>query len=347
MSRSLTRSQATLLGIVVLIGVVLAGVGVFAIGSRHWPWNNVFTLQVGFPQARGVAVGTRVRVQGVDAGQVAEVRRPDKPGGKVLLALQLGDPWRRDQLIRADASAQIVSEGMVGAKVVEIDPGTATAEPIGDNAMIADKPTVDLADALDQAAKVMQLLDAEKNKVAEVVENANSVLRQGGKTMASIQKSADALQRLPVLRNYVLDPGDALYRPDSDCTPVWLAAEDLFAPDRAQLTVSGKQRLDALIGQLTGLTGRAGAELVVVAYVDPKEMPEAERAKKLTQTRSGAVLDYLSDHGAVRKKYWVLPAKKRALGLGHDKGPLPGQLHLPAVRRWHPGVCAPERLVGP
>src|SRR5581483_78622 len=76
MSRSLSRLQAVILGVVVLTGLALATTGLYAIGSRQWLWGETFHVVVGFPQIRGVEAGTRVRVQGIDAGEVETVEPP-------------------------------------------------------------------------------------------------------------------------------------------------------------------------------------------------------------------------------------------------------------------------------
>jgi len=72
-----------LLGAVVLTGLVLATVGLFAVGSRQWFWNDAFYVRAGFHEIRGVEVGTRVRVQGIDAGEVIAIDPPAAPGGDV------------------------------------------------------------------------------------------------------------------------------------------------------------------------------------------------------------------------------------------------------------------------
>ena len=145
MSRSLSKLQAVFLGAVVVAGLALTGAGVFAVGSRQWLWSDTFHVVVGFSQIRGVEVGTRVRVQGIEAGEVETVEPPAEPGGEVLLRLRLGGRLRH--LVRADASAQIISEGMIGGKVIEIHPGTASAPPIEDNAQLASRSSSDLTDA--------------------------------------------------------------------------------------------------------------------------------------------------------------------------------------------------------
>ena len=70
MSRTLSSLQAILLGVVVLLGIVLVGVAVYAVGSRQWFGSNALHVRAGFPNIQGVEVGTRVRIRGLDAGEV-------------------------------------------------------------------------------------------------------------------------------------------------------------------------------------------------------------------------------------------------------------------------------------
>src|SRR5215831_10257117 len=89
MSRVLSRLQATLLAVAVLAGLSLAALGLFAVGSRGWYGADALVVRVGFAEIKGVEPGTRVRVQGVDAGEVAQVQPPESPGGPVILHLRL------------------------------------------------------------------------------------------------------------------------------------------------------------------------------------------------------------------------------------------------------------------
>ena len=120
MTRSLSRWQALVLGLVVLLGGAGTVAALFAVGGRYWPWDNSFRIRAGFDKVHGVEPGTRVRVQGIDAGEVEEVLLPTTPGGNVTLVLRLKPAVR--ELIRSDAAAQIVSEGMIGGKVLDARP---------------------------------------------------------------------------------------------------------------------------------------------------------------------------------------------------------------------------------
>src|SRR5262249_7684202 len=88
-SRSLSRWQAALLGLVVVAGLAGAVVALFAVSGRYSPWSDTFDIRVGFRQVRGVEVGTRVRVQGVEAGEVVTLDPPQTPCGNLLLTFRL------------------------------------------------------------------------------------------------------------------------------------------------------------------------------------------------------------------------------------------------------------------
>ncbi|HXG10191.1 MAG TPA: MlaD family protein [Gemmataceae bacterium] len=331
MSRSLSRLQAVLLGLVILGGLGLTVGGLFAVGSKYWPWNDTFEVHVGFPQVRGVEIGTRVRVQGIDAGEVVAVRPPVRPGDHVILTLRLAGHWRKQGLIRADATAQIVSEGMVGSKVIEINPGSEAAAPVEENAVLHSQSTPELADALGQVSRLLQTLDQEKGRVGALVDNTNHLIRQGQDTMESIHDVAEAVKRAPLVRNYVEDPQALLVRPNSERNR-WIFAEaDLFEPGRAQLTAGGRQKLDEIAPRINELK-HDGSEVVVVAYADSKINPSY--AATLTRQQSEAVLTYLKDRHQVHKMGWLSSRPAKALGLGvKAPPPEPGQdATLPSSR---------------
>src|SRR5439155_26017404 len=148
MLRSLSKLQATILGVVRLAGLAFAGIGIFAVGDQQLLWSDKLQVTTGFRQIRGLEVGTPVRVQGIKAGQVVAVEAPAEPGGDVIVHLRLSGRMRN--LIRSDAAVQIVSEGMLGGKALEINPGTPSAQPIQEHARLASRPTAELNDMLGQ-----------------------------------------------------------------------------------------------------------------------------------------------------------------------------------------------------
>jgi phospholipid/cholesterol/gamma-HCH transport system substrate-binding protein len=327
-----------LLGLVVLVGVGLGVTGLFAVGSRGWFGNAPLHVRVGFREIRGVEVGTRVRIQGIDAGEVIGIAPPETPDGPVVLRLALKNEYRR--LVRSNSTVQIVSEGMLGSKVLEIHRGAAASrqadEPAAEDALLESEPSTELADVLGQVKQTLQGIqngDGTLGKLArdpQAYDALLDLLHQGRETVASIGQGADAVKHMPLVRDYVEDPTSLLVRPDCERNRQYFAESELFEPGRAVLTAQGRQRLDNLAPWLEGMKHK-GSEVVVVAYADPHKST-ATLARALTRQQSEAVCDYLKKQHAIQKMGWFSSRKVTPLGQGVQPPPAPERDPLPTAR---------------
>jgi phospholipid/cholesterol/gamma-HCH transport system substrate-binding protein len=340
-SRSLTRLQAVVLGVVVLLGVGLATTGLFAVGSRGWFGKDALQVSVGFPEIRGVEVGTRVRIQGIDAGEVTAIRPPEQPDGPVQLHLRLKGEFRH--LVRTDSTVRIVSEGMIGGKVLEIHrppqpAGTAPPDkPAADGDVLTGEPSRELNDVLGQVGETLKGIQTGEGTLGKLARDPQAydalvaLLTQGKGTLTSIQQDADALKRLPIVNRYVEDPTALLVRANCERPRQFFAEEDLFERGRAVLTAQGRQRLDSLAPWLEGLKHK-GSEVVIVSYADPRGPLSAPAALALTRSQSEAVSEYLLKQHAVQKMGWFSSRKVTALGMGLQPPPAPESSDLPPAR---------------
>jgi phospholipid/cholesterol/gamma-HCH transport system substrate-binding protein len=200
------------LGAVVLGALGLGTLGLFAIGERQWLAGGAFHVSAGFPDIAGVEVGTRVRIQGLDAGEVEAIVPPAAPGEPVLLRLRLAGRYR--QLVRGDTRVQIVSEGLLAGKVVRLLPGSPTAAPVTEDAVLAVQPTAELGDGIAQASSKLQdvlgRVDATlqefrsgagpvgqmTTEVAQTTAKLNHVLGQVDTALQGVQKGEGTLGQL-------------------------------------------------------------------------------------------------------------------------------------------------------
>jgi phospholipid/cholesterol/gamma-HCH transport system substrate-binding protein len=207
MSRHLTRLQAIFLGLVVLLIVGLGTLGLFAIGDRHGLGSDSFHVVAGFTDIGGVEVGTRVRVQGMDAGEVEAILPPEAPGSPVKLRLRLTGKLRH--LVRTDARVQIAADGLLAGKIVRLVPGGTEAAPIVDGAELAALSSPDLGAELAQAGGKLNDILAEvkvalaefrDGKVAQEMARAtsrlNQVLARADDTLRAVQRGDGTLGKL-------------------------------------------------------------------------------------------------------------------------------------------------------
>jgi phospholipid/cholesterol/gamma-HCH transport system substrate-binding protein len=321
------------------------------VGSRGWYGKNALHVRVGFAEVRGIEVGTRVRIRGVDAGEVVSVNitSPEESQGVVLLRLRIKAGYR-DQ-VRTNSTVQIVSEGMIGGKVLEIRPpksGTLPGPVAGEEELLRSEPSADLSDVLTQVSDVLQGMSSGKEGVGrelvaairsikqaadtgkEALEYSKKALDKGEEALAAIQQAADASKRMPLVRSYVTNPIDILVRSKDERLRKVSREAELFAPGRAELTPGGKAKLDEVAAWMNKQKQR-GSEIVVVSYADPARNANASTAQKITEQQAETVVDYLKDHHNVHSTGWISSRRVVPLGMGTRPAPEP-EPGLPAAR---------------
>lgn len=332
MSRSLQRWQQAALGLAILSGLGLTTASLLAVGSRQWLWAHTFHVRAGFHQVQGIEEGARVRVLGRDAGVVERVQLPSFPQGEVVLRMRLDGRLRL--LVRADATARIVSEGMVGGKVVEVTPGTDGAPAVAEDATITSRASTELTDVLGQLGAELKRVQRGQGTLGKLLKDEQMyeeilrLVRQGQGTMTSLKQDADALKGLPIVRSYVTDVTRTLVRPECERNRRWYAEADLFEPGRAVLTAQGRQIIDSVGPWAAAIKGK-GSEVVVAAYAAGGQDPEYARA--LTQKQAEAISEYLRDHHGVHKTGWFSRRSVTPLGCGIDPPSMPLAEQRPGI----------------
>jgi phospholipid/cholesterol/gamma-HCH transport system substrate-binding protein len=280
-------------------------------------------------------VGTRVRIRGLDAGEVVALEAPSGDEDRVMVRLRIQGKYRH--LIHKDATVQIVSVGMLGAKAIEIQPGTKGA-PLADNdAVLATRPTTELTDVVEQVKTTLESVVDGKGTLGmlardpEAYNSLVGLINQTKQTMVAFQQDAEAFKKVPLVGGLVEDPQALLVRPRYERNRKVFRESDLFEPGRAVLTAGGRERLNDLKGWLDGLK-HSGSEVVVVSYADPKTTTDATHARTVTANQSKEVVEYLKKKFKVQKLGVVSWRKVVPLGMGVNPPPAAERESLPSPR---------------
>ncbi len=329
--------------IVIVVG--LGGLGLSQVAKRQWRTQPTFRVGALFPSIGGLEVGHRARIQGIDAGLVEQVIPPQVPGGPVEVVLRLDDRLRG--LVRVDARAKIVAEGLVGAKVVEIVPGRPDASMLDGDARIAAEPVTLPSDLLARAQGVIERVEkaaaaAERGleettalvqsiregkgtlgKLArddELYDRLTMVARRGDRALGALDDNLSALKETWPLSRYFdrrayLDRERLLYRPNATRASQTLPADALFESDHALLTVAGKKRLDETARWFKGVA-RPSSDVVIAAFTDDHARDDQDLGEILTQAQADAIRDYLVAKHAIASVGWFRGRKVAAVGFG-------------------------------
>jgi phospholipid/cholesterol/gamma-HCH transport system substrate-binding protein len=195
-----------LLGVLV---VATLSLGAFALTSLNSWSSDSMQVVVGFPDVGGVKPGTRVRIQGMDAGEIEDVIAPQQPGDRVMLRLRIAGKYR--QLIREDAKVQLASENLFAGKIVRIVPGAASAKLLDDHGELKADIQPDALEGIAEAAgklnkllvevdSAMQSFRRNDGSVTEDLINAtkklNTVLAKADKALDGVEKGEGSLGKL-------------------------------------------------------------------------------------------------------------------------------------------------------
>jgi len=103
-------------GVVVVVGALLLTIA-FAIGGKSAESSDGYSLRARFNRADGITVGSPVRLSGSLIGHVIGQNLDEQY--RAVLTLKL----RSDIKVSTDTAAVIYTDGLLGAKFVELKPG--------------------------------------------------------------------------------------------------------------------------------------------------------------------------------------------------------------------------------
>ena len=103
------KNRNVLVGIFAMGGLILFSVGVFFVGNRHEAFTRHVQLYTEFGNLSGLTNGSKVRVAGMDAGEIVAIGVPDSPSSRFRIKFQIDDRLRG--LVRTDSMVTIATEG--------------------------------------------------------------------------------------------------------------------------------------------------------------------------------------------------------------------------------------------
>ena len=199
----MARNRLVYVGAFVIGGVLLFALGLFFIGDRRMLFDSTFAAYAEFANISGLENGAAVRVAGMGAGEVDEIRVPPSPSGRFRVRMRLREDLH--PLIRVDSVATIQTDGLVGNKYVQVDAGTDKSPIVQSGGTMKSREPFDMAAMLDRMNKTIDLvtstiievkggLEDALNSIMETAQVAQDLMVDVGKDarliIASTQKAA-------------------------------------------------------------------------------------------------------------------------------------------------------------
>ncbi|MDH3734957.1 MAG: MlaD family protein [Gemmatimonadota bacterium] len=159
-ARTVTWDQVRV-GLVLIVALTILGVGIFFIGNVGDQFATRYRLITLMESAAGIVVGAPVQVAGQNVGQVVAVEfiRPEQrpPSGEAV-AVSLGVNTDVQDQIRADSRARVRTQGLLGDRLIDIEPGASDQPILADGDTLAAAPAISYEELLGQAADAIESL---------------------------------------------------------------------------------------------------------------------------------------------------------------------------------------------
>jgi phospholipid/cholesterol/gamma-HCH transport system substrate-binding protein len=196
--------KAAAVGAFVIAGILLFGAGLFLIGDRRMLFSDTFEMYAEFANIAGLQDGAKVRVAGMDAGEVEGIHVPPGPSASFRVKLRVREDLH--PLIRIDSVATIQTDGLVGNKFVQVDAGTDQAAVLPPGGTVRSREPFDLSAMLQRMTETVDLvtatiqdlkngLDQALGSVTDAAKQAQDLMNEVGTEARTIMASAQRVSR--------------------------------------------------------------------------------------------------------------------------------------------------------
>jgi phospholipid/cholesterol/gamma-HCH transport system substrate-binding protein len=139
--------------LVAILGIVLT---IASIGYQHEIFSPKIHLYFIAESGQDINDGMAVKLSGFNIGKVEKLALTD--AAKVKVTLSINKQYMK--WVRADSKARLLKEGVIGANIIEISPGTEAAAALADDTQIAFKRERGLGQVVDELyAEIVPLIE--------------------------------------------------------------------------------------------------------------------------------------------------------------------------------------------
>jgi phospholipid/cholesterol/gamma-HCH transport system substrate-binding protein len=220
-----STSRTARLGVFIVLAIFLLAVGSFLIGDRQLLFSRKFELRTTFKNVAGLALDAPVRVGGIQEGIVKRIELPAQPRSEVAVVMALSESTRA--VLRTDSRATIQTEGLLGAKYVDISFGSPEGGRLAPGTTIPSDPPIEMADVMKKTTELLESVGqgaAHFGEVAEKIDRGagtigalvndrsmyaqlNSATRNASQGAVAFQENMQALKRNFLLRGFFRNRG--------------------------------------------------------------------------------------------------------------------------------------------
>lgn len=152
------------LGAFVLIGTILLLLGLYFIGSKKNIFNSTIKVSANFSNVGGLMSGNNVRFNGINVGTVSKVYAISD----TVITVEFSIAESSTSFIGKNAIASVGTDGMLGSKLINIEPGKGSFQSVAEGDVLAATNPI-------QMDNVMRSLTNSNNNVEVITGNLKTL----------------------------------------------------------------------------------------------------------------------------------------------------------------------------
>ena len=160
------------LGIFIFLGSLLIVLFIFTIGNKDSLFVETVTINSRFENVEGLKTGAPVRLSGYTIGSVNSIVLEGDSAGTVIVTMSIQKELQH--FIRLDSEASIVTEGLVGKKVVSILPGSPSKAVAGEGSFIKSKTPINITQVIEDTQAIISSVKSLTKDFADVIYKVNN-----------------------------------------------------------------------------------------------------------------------------------------------------------------------------
>ncbi|HOT35531.1 MAG TPA: MlaD family protein [Candidatus Latescibacteria bacterium] len=163
-------------GVFVILGFALFVGALFVLGARKQLFEDVYEIYSTYEDVGGLQEGAFVRIAGINVGTVKKIALPELSQNRVVVTFSIRGDARR--LIRRDSKAIIDTEGLLGARIVIIVPGSPDEPEVPEGGTIQGQSPIQLHRFSANIDRALEHLDAVVINSADLLAAGSSILQK-------------------------------------------------------------------------------------------------------------------------------------------------------------------------
>jgi phospholipid/cholesterol/gamma-HCH transport system substrate-binding protein len=187
-------------GITVIVASVTLAILVFLMRGTTGFFSSRITLYTYFDDAEGLRGGQPVALQGVNIGNVESVRvTPDPKHADMPVEVVMRIKKKFQPLVKRDAKATILTQGVLGEGFVDLDNRGATGPAVADGATLKSTNAPGIQDVVRSSQSTLQNLDSLVKRMDRIVAN----VEQGKGTVGELLNDPTMVNKANAILNQV------------------------------------------------------------------------------------------------------------------------------------------------